>query len=98
TGVASLRQIPSPIPAPLPAPFLTADVIVPPNSSVTRAVYVVSSVKYPRIKVDVVEQGVAPGAQPLTGSTILNLDTQNADIENADIENADIENADIENK
>ena len=95
TGIASLRQIPSPIPSPLPAAVIFADIDLPPNSSATRAVYVVSNVKYPRIKVDVVEQGVV---QPLTGSTILNLDTQNADIENADIENADIENADIENK
>jgi len=61
-------------------------------------VYIVSSVKFPRIKVDVIEQGVVLPAVPLTGSTILNLDSQNADIENADIENADIENADIENK
>ena len=98
TGVASLVQIPSPIPSPLPVPVLTADVIVPANSSATRAVYVVSSVKYPRIKVNVVEQGVAPGVLPLTGSTILNLDSQNADIENADIENPDPQNADIENK
>ena len=35
--------------------------------------------------------------EPLTGSTILNPDSQNADIENADIENADPQNADIEN-
>jgi hypothetical protein len=98
TGVASLQQVPTPFPSPLPQPLLSTDVIVPPNSTTTRAVYVVSSVKFPRIKVDVVEQGVTPGTQPLTGSTILNLNPQNADIENADIENADIENADIENK
>ena len=100
TGVASLRQVPETpaLPSPLPAPVLTADVIVPPNSTVTRTVYVVSSVKYPRIKVDVIEQGVAPGALPLTGSTILNLDSQNADVENADVENADVENLDVANK
>ncbi|HEU4937885.1 MAG TPA: pentapeptide repeat-containing protein [Vicinamibacterales bacterium] len=94
TGVASLTQIPSPIPSPLPAPIVSAEVIIPANSGVSRTVYVVSSVKFPRIRVNVDELGVA---QPLTGSTILNLDNQNADIENADIENADPQNADIEN-
>ena len=93
TGIASFVQVASPIPPVLPLPVTSTSVIVPPNSGVSRTVYVVSSVKFPQIRVNVVEQA----AQPLTGSTILNLDSQNADIENADIENADIENADIEN-
>jgi Lectin C-type domain len=102
TGIATFVQVPfqqppaPPIPSPLPAPVTTTDVTVPPNSSATRAVYVISSIKYPRIKVNVVEQGVAPGTE-LTGSTILNPDIENPDIENPDIENPDIENPDIEN-
>ena len=94
TGVASFVQIPSPIPGVLPAPVVSTDVIIPPNSGTSRTVYVVSSVKFPQIRVNVVE---LTANQPLTGSTILNLDSQNADIENADIENADPRNADIEN-
>ena len=93
TGVASFVQVPSPIPSPLPAPVTSTTVIVPPNSGVSRTVYIVSSVKFPQIRVNVFEQA----AQPPVGSTILNLDSQNADIENADIENADPRNADIEN-
>jgi hypothetical protein len=98
TGIATFLQVPSPFPSPLPAPVLAAEVFIPPNSSITRPVYVVSGVKYPRIRVNVIEAGTVPGSTPLTGSTILNLNTENADIENADIENADIENTDIQNK
>ena len=94
TGVASFVQIPSPIPGTLPAAVVSTDVTIPPNSGTSRTVYVVSSVKFPQIRVNVVELN---SNQPLTGSTILNLDSQNADIENADIENADPRNADIEN-
>jgi len=93
TGTASFVQVASPIPAVLPPPLTSINVEIPANSGTARTVYVVSSVKFPQIRVNVTEQS----AQPLTGSTILNLDSQNADIENADIENADIENADIEN-
>lgn len=93
TGTASFVQVASPIPAVLPAPVTSTSVEIPPNSGTARTVYVVSSVKFPQIRVNVIEQS----AQPLTGSTILNLDSQNADIENADIENADPRNADIEN-
>ena len=95
TGIATFQQVASPIPAPLPAPIVTADVIIPPNSGTSRTVYVVSGVKYPQIRVNVIEINAT---EPLTGSTVLNPDVQNADIENADIENADIENADIENQ
>ncbi len=94
TGIASFVQVPSPIPGVLPAPVVSTDVTITPHSGTSRTVYVVSSVKFPQIRVNVVE---LTATQPLTGSTILNLDSQNADIENADIENADPRNADIEN-
>ena len=94
TGVASFVQVPSPIPGVLPAPVVSTDVTITPNSGTSRTVYVVSGVKFPQIRVNVVE---LTAGQPLTGSTILNLDSQNADIENADIENGNPQSADIEN-
>ena len=94
-GIATFQQIPqNPIPSPLPVPVLTLDVTIPPKSSITRTVSVVSSIKYPQIRVNVVE---VTNTNPLTGSAIINADIENADIENADIENADIENQEIHN-
>jgi len=94
TGLATFVQVPSPIPAPLPGKVDTTLVDIPPNSGVARTVYVVSSVKFPQVRVNVTEVTIN---QPLTGSTILNIDSQNADIENADIENGSPKSADIEN-
>ena len=94
-GIATFQPIPQdPIPSPLPAPVLTVDAMVPAKSSITRTVSVVSTIKYPQIRVNVVELN---STDPLTGSAIINADIENADIENADIENADIENQEIHN-
>jgi len=94
-GIATFEPVPqNPIPSPLPTPRLTIDVTIPRRSSITRTVSVVSSIKYPPIRVNVVEVG---SGSLLTGSAVINADIENADIENADIENADIENREIHN-
>ena len=95
-GIATFQPIPqNPIPSPLPAPVLSVEATVPAKSSITRTVSVVSTIKYPQIRVNVVE--LNNSVDPLTGSTVINADIENADIENADIENADIENQEIHN-
>jgi hypothetical protein len=104
TGIASFHSVPIPFPTPLvgtPAPayfVTTTEVVIPANSSASRTVFVLSTVKYPQIRVDVAATIVDPADEPLTGSAILNPDAQNADIENADIENGGPLSADIENK
>ena len=94
SDIATFEPIPqNPIPSPLPAkPTLV--VTIPPKSSITRTVFVLSSIKYPQIRVTVTENG---SVTPLTGAAIINADIENADIENADIENADIENSELHN-
>ena len=93
TGIATFVQVPYPFPSPVTppgGPTASTDVVVPGNSSVTRTVFVVSTVKYPQVRINVTE-----GANVTVGSTVINADIENADIENADIENADIENQEL---
>ena len=56
TGIATFVQVPSPIPSPLPAPVASTDVIIPPIPDRRGRSTSSSSVKYPQISVNVVEQ------------------------------------------
>ena len=106
-GAASFVQFPYQLPLPPPpqkpvlaTPLNVTDTIfvsVPPKSSITRTVYVVSTEKYPQIRVSVTEQGVPPGTAPLAGAALLNPDVENPDVENPDVENPDVENQGVAN-
>jgi hypothetical protein len=104
TGGASFVQFPYRLPLTQPPVFATPLVVtdtifadIPPKSSITRTVYVLSTEKYPQIKVSVNEQNAPSGAAPLSGATLLNPDVENPDVENPDVENPDVENQGVAN-
>ena len=76
------------------------DVIALPRTTVSRTVFVTSSLKFPSISVNVA-QITGIGGTPINGglqsTTAINPDSTNPDITNPDITNPDITNPDITN-
>lgn len=70
---------------------------VPPGSTASRTVFVVSSDPHAQVTVNIVEINPPGGAAPLQGSVLLNPDLTNPDLTNPDLTNQELTNPDLTN-
>ncbi len=70
---------------------------VPPRSTASRTVFVVSSDAHAQVTVNITELNPPGGAVPLQGSVLLNPDLTNPDLTNPDLTNQELTNPDLTN-